>query len=268
MKESTVKQYLQRIDYTGPTDLTISTLKALHLAHMMAVPFENLDIALGKKLSLDTDTLLNKVINLRRGGFCYELNYTFSLLLTALGFKVKLLAAQVYGKGKYGPPFDHLLLLVEHQNAQWIADVGFGDSFVEPLPLNGPEQTQMDSRYKLVKSAEYFELFREKSDQDWQPQYRFELIDYKIGDFELMCEFQQTSPESGFSHKSVCSIMTKQGRKTISNGFFIDSTGKTRSKLPIETDSQYQQILQRHFKISLSDDTCRLKICADNYTQK
>jgi N-hydroxyarylamine O-acetyltransferase len=261
----TVEQYLRRIDYDGATGVTVDTLRALHLAHMMSVPFENLDILLGQKIHLNGEALLEKVVNNRRGGFCYELNYTFSWLLSELGFKVSLLGAQVFGDDQYGLPLDHMLLLVEieadMQNKQWIADVGFGDSFVEALPLYGPAQSQMGSDYQLLKHGACVELQRKKPASAWQAQYKFELNALKFSEFEVMCHYQQTSPQSSFSHKSVCSMISPQGRQTISNGRFIDSTGPERAELPITTPSQYRQILQQHFNMVLPQDASLEKLC-------
>ncbi|NQZ09489.1 MAG: arylamine N-acetyltransferase, partial [Algicola sp.] len=246
-------------------------------AHMMSVPFENLDIPLGQKIRLNGEALLNKVVNNRRGGFCYELNYTFSWLLSELGFKVSLLGAQVFGDDQYGLELDHMLLLVavedgvsveaevDFQNSQWIADVGFGDSFVESLPLNGAkqnQQTQMGNEYQLVEQGPCVELQRKKPNGAWQAQYKFGLNAFEFSDFEAMCHYQQTSPESSFSRKSVCSMITPQGRKTISNGRFIDSSGAERTELPITTPSQYRQVLQQHFNLSLPQEVSLEKLCS------
>src|SRR5215211_1320238 len=150
--------YLQRINYHGQQAPTAATLRDLHRAHLLAVPFENLDIHLGRPILLDQDALFDKIVRRRRGGFCYELNGLFALLLRELGFDVTLLAAGVArADGTFGPEFDHLTLLVttDHQrttddrrppttddtqsaicnlqSAIWLVDVGFGDSFRAPL---------------------------------------------------------------------------------------------------------------------------------------
>jgi arylamine N-acetyltransferase len=130
---------------------------------MLAVPFENLDISLGRKIICDESRFLHKIVNERRGGFCYEMNGAFAELLRALGFKVTLLSARVSGgDGSEGPEFDHLALRVD-LDQPWLADVGFGDSFVEPLLLEpGLEQAQirqMLSTYfrarRIVPRSEY-----------------------------------------------------------------------------------------------------------------
>src|SRR5262245_14904037 len=129
-----VAEYLGRVGYDGPVDVTPETLRRLHLAHLLAVPFENLDIHLGRPIVLDVDRIFEKIVRRRRGGFCYELNGLFAWLLGELGFDVELLSAQVLDGGRLGPEFDHMTLLVEHEG-RWLVDVGFGDSFLEPLAL-------------------------------------------------------------------------------------------------------------------------------------
>src|SRR5258708_6478096 len=131
-----IETYLRRIEYAGPIDPNPETLRALHKAHMLTVPFENFDIHLRRPIILEEDRLLAKIVDQRRGGFCYELNGAFAALLTALGFKVAMLSAAVaHAAGGFSPPFDHMALLVE-MDERWLADVGFGDSFLEPLRLD------------------------------------------------------------------------------------------------------------------------------------
>src|SRR5712692_598787 len=108
-----VSAYLRRIDHAGPIAPTRETLHSLHRAHMFAVPFENLDIHLGRKIVCDEGRFLHKIVNERRGGFCYELNGALAALLRALGFQVTLLSARVgRDDGSDGPEFDHLTLRV------------------------------------------------------------------------------------------------------------------------------------------------------------
>ncbi|PYX42331.1 MAG: acetyltransferase, partial [Acidobacteria bacterium] len=125
------KAYLARINYTGPTTPTAETLRALHLAHLYAVPFENLDIALKRPITCDQQRFLHKIVELHRGGFCYELNGAFAALLRELGFPTTLLSARVAREdGSASPEFDHMTLRVD-LDEPWLADVGFGDSFLE-----------------------------------------------------------------------------------------------------------------------------------------
>src|SRR5512142_614057 len=111
-----VKTYLARIYYHGSVDPTLETLCALHRAHMQAVPFENLDIPLKRPIVLDEELLFDKIVNRRRGGFCYELNGLFSALLRKMGFNVRRLSARTANAGGgFGMEFGHMTLLVQDE---------------------------------------------------------------------------------------------------------------------------------------------------------
>src|SRR5712691_1012859 len=142
-----VQAYLARIGFSGSTAPSPDTLRRLQLAHLYTVPFENLDISLGREITCDEARFVHKIVNLRRGGFCYELNGAFAALLRELGFRVTLLSGRVAREdGSASPDFDHLVLRVDLAEP-WLADVGFGDSFLEPLRLKEIEQEQCSGRF-------------------------------------------------------------------------------------------------------------------------
>ena len=145
--------YLARIGYSGPLDADAQTLRALQRAHLLTVPFENLDIARKREIVVDQERSAAKIVGERRGGFCYELNGAFAALLQSLGFRVTLLSARVPRKdGSDGPEYDHLALRVDLEQP-WLADVGFGDSFLTPLLLEmDTEQKQEDGRvFRIIR---------------------------------------------------------------------------------------------------------------------
>jgi len=249
-----IEQYLNRIKVQHHLNNRKSTLIALHQAHMRSVPFENLDIHLGHKIHLSLPLLFEKVIIKRRGGFCYELNYLFAALLIACGFTVSFLSAQVFEGDVPGREFDHLLLLVECEGVFYIADVGFGDSFIHPIELGIESIEQFGCQYKVTSRGDKQVLFRKERDGKWLPQYIFSLTPQKIEAFTQMCEFHQTSSESTFTKKSVCSIATQSGRLTISNGNFIETSNGIRREKLIESSKHYRQILQQYFNMPLPDD--------------
>lgn len=136
MRSLEVSAYLERLDYRGPINVSAETLRALHVAHLLTVPFENLDIHLGRPIVLDEKALFAKIVRQRRGGFCYELNGMFAWLLRQLGFEVETLQAGVALEGGgVGPDFDHMTLHVR-LDEEWLADIGFGDSFLEPILID------------------------------------------------------------------------------------------------------------------------------------
>src|ERR1044071_1207906 len=141
-----IDAYLERINYTGSLEPTPETLRALQVAHLFAVPFENLSIHAGEPIVLDEDALFGKIVENRRGGFCYEANGLFAGLLRALGFDVGMLSAGVARReGGFGPDFDHMALMVTLAE-RWLVDVGFGDSFLEPLLLDSRDEQVQGTR--------------------------------------------------------------------------------------------------------------------------
>jgi N-hydroxyarylamine O-acetyltransferase len=243
--------YLARIGYSGPTEPTIETLRALHRAHLFAVPFENLDIAIGRKIVVDQDACVRKVVELRRGGFCYELNGAFAALLGTLGFRVTLLSARVAReKGGEGPEFDHLTLRVDLETP-WLADVGFGDSFLDPLALEaGKEQVDPAGRFRLIELNDRWQLERAQMEGSWKSEYSFTLQPRQTSDFAGMCRYHQTSPESSFTRSSVCSRATPDGRITLSGTKLIVTRMGIREERAIPESERYA-ILRDLFGIEL-----------------
>lgn len=245
--------YLQRINYHGSTEPTSETLKALHYQHMLTVPFENLDISLGKSIVLNQDSFYQKIVHQHRGGFCYELNVLFAQLLKELGFQVTLLSARVaIPAGGYGADFAHLTLLVEVADYSWLVDVGFGDSFREPIGF-GPVSEQVRNAYRLVaEEAGYWILLqRPKLEQRERALYLFTLEPKKLEDFKNLCLYQQTSPDSIFTKGRLCTKATEEGRITLQDKELTIITATDKQVYPVADDREFLALLTEHFAITL-----------------
>ena len=249
-----VEAYLRRINYHGPTNPSPTTLRALHVAHLRSVPFENLSIHAAEPIVLNDDALFEKIVGRRRGGFCYEANGLFAALLRALGFKVSMLSAEVAREdGSYSPPFDHMALMVT-VDERWLADVGFGDSFLEPLLLDEEhEQVQPPDAFRIDRAGDYRIVMRREADE-WKPNYRFTLQRYEYADFAGMCRYHQTSPESHFTQKRICSRATETGRITLSEMRLIESTLGQRQERAVADQTEYDGILREKFGILMVAD--------------
>jgi N-hydroxyarylamine O-acetyltransferase len=249
-----VSAYLQRLNYTGPLKPTAETLRALHQAHLLAVPFENLDIHLGRAIVPDEDAFFRKIVERRRGGFCYELNGLFAALLRELGFEVTLLSARVAGEnGAFGPEFAHLTLLVQLEE-RWLVDVGFGESFREPLRLDEPgEQVQANGAYRLTQDGEIRTYWARDETKDWHPQYCFTSQPRRLADFAEMCHYQQSSPQSHFTQKQVCSLATPAGRVTLRDFRLIITNHGQRQERELANQVEQAAVLRRYFGIDLGD---------------
>lgn len=247
-----VSRYLARIGYAGPREPTAETLSNLHRAHMFAVPFENLDISLGRRIVCEEASCLRKIVERRRGGFCYELNGAFAALLRELGFRVTLLSACVPREdGSSSPEFDHMALRVD-LDEPWLADVGFGDLFTGPLRLEpGQEQEQDGRRFRMCEQDGRLQLDRTESDGRWRRQYSFTLVPRRLDEFASMCHYHQTSPESPFTRKKVCSLATPDGRITISDRRLIATRNGEKKERLLNSEDEWLSALAEYFGVIL-----------------
>jgi N-hydroxyarylamine O-acetyltransferase len=223
-----VDAYLARIGYEGSREPTFETLSALQRAHMLSVPFENLDIHLGRRLVLDREANFEKIVVRRRGGWCYELNGLFGLLLERIGFRVTLLGARVVGE-RVGNELGHMMLRVDLERP-WLADVGFGESSLVPLPL-GEEPEQV---------VEADGMRRE-----------FALVPRRLEEFEAMCVYSQTSPDMLFTQRRLCTLATATGRITLSDLRLIERDGDQVAERELAGEEEWRSVLRERFGVVL-----------------
>jgi N-hydroxyarylamine O-acetyltransferase len=245
-----VDDYLARIGVARPASADLQVLRDLQVAHLLAVPFENLSIHLGEPIVLDQAALVDKVARRRRGGFCYELNGAFASLLTALGFRVSMLSARVFGTGKQpGPPFDHMTLRVDLAEP-WLVDVGFGRFAMQPLQLGFPgDQPDPGGTSRVAGSPSGhgdLDIFR-----DGEPAYRVDPRPYALGDFAPACWWQQTFPGSHFRKSLTCSISTSSGRITLSRDRLIVTENGHREERALTSDAEILAAYRHYFGITL-----------------
>ncbi|KAM9331092.1 uncharacterized protein PAF06_019457 [Gastrophryne carolinensis] len=215
-----LKAYLERIGLPGirleTFTPTLQALCELHFHHLLSVPFESLSIHIGEKVILDIHWIFQKIVQRRRGGFCYEQNGLFCWVLRELGYRPRLLSARVRSKenGLYGPSYDHMIIVVELKGRKYLCDVGYGDAMAAPLPLEaGWEERQVNGVFQVQAQKDRWYLKRKEGDV-WRALYKFKLEEQTWQDFQEMCEFHQTSPLSLFVCKSFCSLQLPQGRLT------------------------------------------------------
>jgi N-hydroxyarylamine O-acetyltransferase len=247
------QRYFERLGLAdvGPRDL--SWLARVHEQHLLKVPFENLDIGRGVPIVLDEERILQKIVEARRGGFCYELNAAFAWLLRQVGIRVDLLSAEVAREeGGFGIPFDHMTLRVELERS-YLADVGFGDSFRYPLPLEaGPETEQKGFVYRLREEDGWWVLDRQPSGATvFRPQYRFTLEPRTLQNFSPGCQYHQTSPDSHFTQQRLCSIATVDGRLTLLADRLISTRNGAKTETPIKGEREWEEALGEHFGVTL-----------------
>ncbi len=255
-----VEAYLRRIAYDGSRQPSATTLRDLHRRHLFTVPFENLDIPLGTRIRLDLDLFDEKIVSRCRGGFCYELNGLFGHLLTAMGFRVQMLSARVrHEAGGFGPEFDHMLLKVELEEP-WLVDVGFGDSFVDPIIFKSGGADQVEAhRYTVLPVRDEWELLREDANGS-VPLYAFRDVPHQLSEYEDMCNFHQTSPESHFTKNWICSRAAPEGRVTIANMRLIVTRDNKREETPLETEGDLRRCLRKLMGVEFAESVSLAKL--------
>lgn len=243
--------YLRRIGIEeNGIEPTLQNLGFLQKQHLLNVPFENLDIYWKRAILLDNEKFYEKIVDEKRGGFCYELNGLFCEFLNKIGFQSKIISARVSSGKDFSAEYDHLAILTEIDGEEFLVDVGFGDFTAEPLRfILDSEQKDETGLFSIRKyDDEYFEVVKKDADV-WKSEYIFKTLERSLSEFAKMCEFHQTSPESHFTKGKVCSLMTTDGRKTLTDKKFIETKNGIKSETEINSEAEFYQILEREFQI-------------------
>lgn len=228
--------YLARIGLAGelpPTEATLRTLVAHHMAH---IPFEAIDVLLGREVSLNAQAIDDKLLRQQRGGYCYEHSSVMQRVLQALGFVVERTLARVWvdhAPGKSDSAATHALLKVHCDNKLWLVDVGFG-SFMPNAPLAWqPKQRQQSAHgiYRLSETRDGFMVESYHADK-WQSLYEILDFPWQPADFEVANHYMSTHPDSHFRHRLMVAITTPTARYTLSGNRFkvavVDGVDETR----------------------------------------
>lgn len=250
--------YLGRIGYDGPRAPTFEVLAALHLAHPQAIAFENLDPLRGRTVDLDDAALAAKLINGRRGGYCFEHNRILREALLALGFELAGLAARVVLDGPPGTRTarTHMLLRVEISGESWLADVRFG-GLVPTAPLRlEPNLVQATPHgdFRLLQHAHDWTL-EARLDDGFLPLYQFDLIPWYDVDYQMANWFTSTSPASVFRRDLLVARIVSSGRATLRNGYFRlrETVGRLEERQLPGVDA-VTAVLEEVFGLDVPDD--------------
>ncbi len=244
-----IKKYLKRIGIYDTPKPTLTTLKGLQKNHLLNIPFENLDIHHKKLITLSIDDIYDKIVLEKRGGFCYELNGLFYELLVAIGFEAKRVSARVYDESKgYGQEFDHLAIIVTINDTDYLTDVGFGEFAFAPLALN-PGVIQNDERgsYLIDKfDEEYLRVSNLEAGKS-TPEYIFKEKKRAFKEYEAMCHYHQTSPDSHFTTQRLISLPTENGRITITGNKLKIKEFEIIKETEIKSEQEFNDLIQRLF---------------------
>ncbi|MDU4094737.1 MAG: arylamine N-acetyltransferase [Pantoea sp.] len=245
--------YLARIGFTGATRPTLATLAELHHAHVCAIPFENLDVLLDRPVHLETEAIQEKLVVARRGGYCYEQNALFLLALQQMGFDARGLAARVViAQPPSVPPRTHMLLLVQLEEAFWIADVGFGGPTLSaPIRLLADQvQSTPHGDYQLQSLGEEW-LLCQRHHAEWLPLYRFDLVTQFPSDYLMANHFVSTWPHSHFRHHLLAARYLPDGGQLALENRRFSRYGTQPERRTLDDLRALYQLLQDEFRLGV-----------------
>lgn len=273
--------YLARVGLAQPPAATAAGLECLLAAHRRAIPFENLDIPLGRAIRVDAANVHAKLVTARRGGYCFEQNRLFADMLAVLGLPNRPLLARVRlaAPAGYTPPRTHVLLLADIGGEPWIADAGFGGSFLPPLPLrDGAEATTPDGAAHRLSRRDGADPLggewlleragpaaatdgRAAPHGDWQPQYTFDLAPVAPDDLEQANHWTSTRADTRFTTLHVVSRVLPAGFAALTDrALTIYDAGEARTR-EIADQPDYAATLADVFGLELpAEDLSRLRL--------
>jgi len=255
-KNFELTRYCERIGYDGPLENDLKTLNALHRAQLFRIPFENLDVASGKIVDLTPERIVEKLIDEKRGGYCYEVNGLLAMALSALGFEYRMCAARPRYNYTTLRPKTHMVLAVKVSGEWWLADTGFGGYGLRaPLRIKDTNEVLQDyepMRLRTLNENEY--LLQTKREEGWIDLYSFDLEPQLWVDYILPNYFNSTSPDTIFTQ-----VRLTAGAWPNKRMFILDKTLKEITKEGVHehtlaSETEYSDALKTHFGIEKPKD--------------
>jgi N-hydroxyarylamine O-acetyltransferase len=249
--------YFARIGYEGIPEATEHTLRALHEHQTQAIPFENLNPLLGLPVKLDLESLEQKMVHQNRGGYCFEQNLLFKHVLEAIGFSVKGLAARIRWNLPDGriTPRGHMLLLIDLDGKNYIADTGFGGlTLTDPLLLE-PDKVQETTHesYRLIKKDGLY-IEQALVSGEWKSIYSFDLQEQFLPDYEVSSWYLSNKPDSHFVTGLIAARpdMEKNLRYALHNNkLSVHHLDGETEKRRLDTPAEIREVLETHFRLTL-----------------
>lgn len=219
-EKADINAYFERVGFAGSIAPNLSTLATLHALHPAAIPFENLSVLMNEPVLLDQPSLNRKLLREKRGGLCYEHNFTFMRVLRELDFTVKAHGARTLWNNPEGPlpARNHMLLTVNLDGTNYLADVGFGGrTLTAPLRLRAEvEQDTPHGVFRLMGADPAWRL-EAKVGEDWRPMYQFDMTEYLLADAEVASHYVATHPDSSFRQRLMAARVEPGKRHTLNN---------------------------------------------------
>jgi N-hydroxyarylamine O-acetyltransferase len=258
--ELDVDRYLRRIGMAGHPALrtpSLASLTALHEAHVASIPFENLDVLLGRPVRLDLASVEAKLVAARRGGYCFEHNTLFMAVLENLGFEVTSLAARVRMGAAGLRPRTHMLLRVDLPDRQFLADVGFGgDGPLRPIPLDAAGEVQVGATSCRLRREGDLWVLQGNMGGDWTDLYAFNLERHFPADYEMANHYTSTHPQSRFVRNLIVQRSQRDRRIVLLNrDLMVRAPGSATTASTLKDPEELLQALETHFGLSFPPGT-------------
>ncbi|XP_033474051.2 arylamine N-acetyltransferase, pineal gland isozyme NAT-10-like [Epinephelus lanceolatus] len=275
-----LEEYLERIGFHSSFDkLDLATLKLIHKLHVMSIPFENLSIHCGERITMDLEVIFNKIVRSSRGGWCFENNFLFGWVLREMGYDTTMLGSRIFSStsNDFLPTETHLINKIIIDGKAYIADVSFGVSSQvwEPLELvSAKDQPQAAGVFRLIDKGDIWVLektgrkpeilnpdFAKSSLVDWKVTkqiYGFTLVPREVDHFLETNHTLQTDPASLFIRKSICSLQTPTGFRALLGWTYSEVTYKPEEGVDVFDmrnirDDEIEQILREKFNVKLQN---------------
>jgi N-hydroxyarylamine O-acetyltransferase len=248
--------YLQRIGYRGSLTPELETLHGLHFSHATSIPFENLDVLLGRPISLELSDIQDKLVYGVRGGYCFEQNRLLAAALMRIGFQVTGLSGRVRRGSPAIRPRTHMILSVAVDGESWLADVGFGsEGLLFPVPLKNFEAIQQHAwTYRLVREGD-LHVLQTLYDEGWFDLYAFTLepqyhVDYMMGNY-----YTYSHPRSPFTNTLLVQRTTADVRIILLNRQRLTARAGVKEIQTLTDDAALLDVLRADFGLSFPDGT-------------
>lgn len=254
-QEFRLDNYLARIGHRGALKPDLATLSALHAAHVDAIPFEGLDPLLRRPVHIDLPSVQAKLVDNRRGGYCFEQNALLKAALEAIGFTVTGLSARVRWRAPPDSPLGpktHMLLKVDLPEGPYVADVGFGACLLDrPLQFRtGVEQPTAMGTYRIGGANGLFAVDT-RQPGGWRTMYVFDLAPQIQSDYELSNYYTSTSSFVPFTGMLVMERVAPEARyKLVNRRLTVEAReGEVQLERAIDSAEDLRQVLHETFNV-------------------
>jgi N-hydroxyarylamine O-acetyltransferase len=252
-----VPAYLARVGVAALPSPTGAGLRELHRAHVLAIPFENLDVVIGRGVDTSLPAVQAKLVDRRRGGYCFEQNALFGAALDRAGFQVTRLAARVRAGAAFVRPRTHMVLTVRADGRTWLADVGFGgEGLLEPIPLeHGQTSRQAVWTYRVVREAGPWHWALQSLRPDgWMDMYGLTLEPQHPIDYVMANHYTSTHPLSGFIRTPTVQRVLPDRRLALRGPLLVETAGGGTTAERAVEPGELDGLLRERFGVALTDE--------------